>query len=449
MTELKIFIVEDDEWYAEYIKQCLLLDQDVTIETFPTGSSCMKNLKDYPDVITVDYRLPDMTGQELLKAIKEICPDTEVIIISEQGKIETAIELLKQGAYDYIVKSPDIRDRLLNMVRNLKKQRLLHQKIRNLEIEVDKKYDFEKLIVGQSRQIRHIFSLIEKAAQTEISVMITGETGTGKELVARAIHFNSARKKQPFITINMAAIPRELVESELFGHEKGAFTGAYISRKGKFEDADQGTLFLDEISEMDLTNQAKLLRALQEKEITRVGANKSIKVNCRIIVASNKNILQMVKENKFRDDLYYRLYGLNIPLPPLRERENDILVLAKYFITGYARENNHPEKILTREAQLKLLTYYFPGNIRELKSVIELGFIMSNVNEIDAEHILFSNDETEPEMFNKELSLDEHTRRIIKAYLNKYNGNVKKAAEKLDIGFSTIYRMMRKEKQVE
>ena len=449
MTELKIFIVEDDEWYAEYIKQCLLLDQDVTIETFQTGSSCMKNLKDHPDVITVDYRLPDMTGQELLKAIKEICPDTEVIIISEQGKIETAIELLKQGAYDYIVKSPDIRDRLLNMVRNLKKQRLLHQKISNLEKEVERKYDFEKLIVGQSKPIRHIFSLIEKAAQTEISVIVTGETGTGKELVARAIHFNSARKKQPFITINMAAIPRELVESELFGHEKGAFTGAYISRKGKFEDADQGTLFLDEISEMDLTNQAKLLRALQEKEITRVGANKSIKVNCRIIVASNKNILQMVKENRFRDDLYYRLYGLNIPLPPLRERENDILVLAKHFISGYARENNQPEKILTREAQLKLLSYYFPGNIRELKSVIELGFIMSNANEIDAEHILFSNDETEPEMINKELSLDEHNRRIIKAYLNKYNGNVKKAAEKLDIGFSTIYRMMRKEKPAE
>lgn len=448
MADIKVFIVEDDEWYSEYIRHNLLLYQDLKAEIFSNGTECLKNLKEDPDIITIDYRLPDMSGEELLVKIKDINPDIDVIVISEQDKIETAVELLKRGAYDYIVKTDDIRDRLLNIIKNLKKQYGLRNRLNSLQQEVERKYDFGKQIIGQSKSIKKIFPLIEKAVNTNISVMISGETGTGKELVAKAIHYNSDRKKNPFVAINMAAIPRDLVESELFGHEKGSFTGAINSHKGKFEEAHGGTLFLDEIGDMDLINQAKLLRALQERELNRIGSNKPVRIDCRIIVATNKNLSKMVKEKLFRDDLYYRLFGLNIHLPPLRERENDILILAKYFIGEYSKANSLQEKFISNAAQKKLMTYPYPGNIRELKSVIELAYVMSNTKEINEEDITFSKDETDPdiEMINKELTLEEHTNRIIKAYLKKYDGNVKQAASKLNIGFSTIYRMLKEEK---
>ncbi len=445
MPELRIFVVEDDEWYAEFIRYNLSLDKDVMVEKFLKGRDCLKRIHENPDAVTIDYRLPDMSGEELMKKIREVNPEIELIIISEQEKIEIAVSLLKQGAFDYIVKSKDIRDRIFNIVRNLKKQKVLKTQVQLLQEEVQRKYDFEKLIIGKSKPIRKIFNLIEKAINTNISVTITGETGTGKELVAKAIHYNSSRKKHPFVAINMAAIPRDLVESELFGHEKGAFTSAHAGRKGKFEEANNGTLFLDEIGEMDLTLQAKLLRVLQEREVTPVGSNKSMKVNSRIIVASNKNLLNAVREQKFRDDLYYRLFGLNIEMPPLRARDQDIIMLARHFISTYAEENNIPEKILTREARKKLMQYTYPGNVRELKSVVELAMVMSDKEEIGEEDISFSEDGMNTDQFSHELTLREHNLRIVKAYLQKYDGNVKKAAGKLDIGFSTIYRMLKEE----
>ncbi len=448
MGMLKIFVVEDDDWYNEFIAYNLKLDDDHDIVKFQEGKHCLERLKENPDIITLDYRLPDMTGADMLKKIKDYNPEIEVIIISEQEKIETAVELLKLGAYDYIVKSKDIRDRILNVLRNIKKQKGLRKQIDSLQQEVEKKYDFEKSIIGKSKEIKKIFGLIEKAIHTNIVVTITGETGTGKELVAKAIHYNSARKKEAFVAVNIAAMPKELIESELFGHEKGAFTGAQATRIGKFEEADGGTLFLDEIGEMDLTLQAKLLRALQEKEITRVGSNKVIKTNCRIIVATNRNLQKEVKEKKFRDDLYYRLFGITIEMPPLRTRESDIIVLAKFFMDIYANENRVETKILGREAQKKLLSYSYPGNVRELKSVIELAFVMSNTDEIEPEDISFGNDETDPDVINHELTLREHNHRIVKSYLKKYDDNVKVAAEKLGIGFSTIYRMMKEEEVI-
>lgn len=445
MAILKIFVVEDDEWYSELISYNLKLDEDHQVEKFSSAGDCLKKLKECPDIVTLDYRLPDMTGADMLKKIKDFNPDIEVVIISEQEKIETAVDLLKLGAYDYIVKSKDIRDRLLTILRNIKKQRGLKQQIDTLQKEIEKKYDFEKSIIGNSPAIKKIYGLIEKAINTNIVVTITGETGTGKELAAKAVHYNSDRRKHPFIPINMAAMPAELIESELFGHEKGAFTGAQNTRIGKFEEANGGTLFLDEIGEMDMALQAKLLRALQEKEITRVGSNKIIKTNCRIIVATNRNLQQEVKEKKFRDDLYYRLFGITIEMPPLRDRDNDVLILAKFFIQEACKENNIKEKILSRAAQKKLLSYSFPGNVRELKSVIELAVVMSNSREIEPEDITFSKDDNDPEFINKELTLREHNLRIIQAYLKKYDNNVKLAAEKLDIGFSTIYRMLKEE----
>jgi DNA-binding NtrC family response regulator len=442
---MKIFIVEDDDWYCEFIAYNLQLDEEYEITKISNGTDCLKNLKEKPDIITLDYQLPDITGEDLLKKIKDFNPDIEVIVISEQEKIETAVKLLKLGAFDYIVKSKDIRDRLLNVVRNIKKQKGLKKQIDLLQSEVERKYDFEKSIIGSSKEIKKVFHLIEKAISTNMVVTITGETGTGKELVAKAIHYHSQRKKAPFVAINMSAIPKDLIESELFGHEKGAFTGAQSVRIGKFEEAGGGTLFLDEIGEMDLNVQAKLLRALQEKEITRIGSNKTIKTDCRIIVSTNRNLKEEVKEKKFRDDLYYRLLGITIELPALRNRENDVIALSRYFIDMYCQENHLKPKALSREARKKLLDYSFPGNIRELKSVIELAVVMSDTNEIEPDDISLGTEDQGSEVFNFDLTLREHNYRIAKAYLKKYNDNVKLAAEKLGIGFSTVYRMLRKE----
>jgi DNA-binding NtrC family response regulator len=289
-----------------------------------------------------------------------------------------------------------------------------------------------------------VFELIEKAIRTNITVTISGETGTGKELVAKAIHYNSIRSKQPFVPVNVAAIPKDLIESELFGHEKGSFTGATFRRIGKFEEANGGTLFLDEIAEMDFSLQAKLLRALQEREITRVGSNTPVKIDCRIIIATNKDLLEEIKKGAFRQDLYYRLYGLPIELPPLRDRGNDVIILAKHFIGVFCNENKMAVKTLTAEASARLLSYSFPGNIRELKSVIELAVTLADEDEITADHIILNKGQNLLDnILNEELSLREYDLRIVRKFLEKYNNNIRLVAEKLDIGVATIYRMLK------
>ncbi|UII21127.1 sigma-54-dependent transcriptional regulator [Fulvivirga ligni] len=446
MSKFLVYIVEDDEWYRELLAHNLALNPDYEIKKFDSAKSLLKELDKNPHVVTLDYRLPDMEGEAVLQKIKEFNPSIEVIIVSEQEKIETAVNLLNLGAYDYIVKSKNIRDKLLNTVNNIRKQASLQARVENLQEEVQKKYSFENSIIGSSDSIKKVFGLIEKAVSNNISVTITGETGTGKELVAKAIHYNSARKKNPFVPVNVAAIPKELIESELFGHEKGSFTGANYQRIGKFEEADKGTLFLDEIGEMDLTLQAKLLRVLQEKEVTRVGSNKTLKIDCRIIVATHRNLLQEVKNGKFREDLYFRLFGLTIDIPPLRQRDKDIIILAKYFIENFCSENDKEAPILSNKAQKKLLNYTYPGNVRELKSVVELAVVMSNSGEITEDDINFSNNEELYDPPTDGLTLKEHTNRIIKLYLKKHKDNIKDAAKELDIGYSTIYRVLKNEK---
>jgi DNA-binding NtrC family response regulator len=261
-----------------------------------------------------------MPGEKVLNQIRSQDPNISVVIVSAQEKIHTAVELLKSGAFDYITKDEETKDRLLNSIHNARNKTSLIKEIDHLKKEISEKYEFEKSIIGTSTAIKKTFSLLEKAVQTNISVSISGETGTGKELVAKAIHYNSKRKSKPFVAVNIAAIPRELIESELFGHEKGAFTGAVTRRIGKFEEAEGGSIFLDEIGEMDLSLQAKLLRVLQEREVTRIGANLTIKLDVRIIAATHKDLAEEVKAGKFREDLYYRLLGLPIHLPPLRDR---------------------------------------------------------------------------------------------------------------------------------
>jgi two-component system response regulator AtoC len=449
MTEkpFKIFVVEDSEWYNKLLVHTLSSNPDYEIKSFSNGRDFLGSLFESPDIVTLDYRLPDVTGLDILKKIKEENNEIQVIMISEQEDINTVVTLLKQGAYDYITKSDDIRDRLLNTVKNIRDGIGLRREITTLRREVQQKYLFRQSILGESDAIKAVYQLIDKALATNITVIISGETGTGKELVAKAIHYNSKRKDKPFVTVNVAAIPSELIESELFGHEKGAFTGAAFRRIGRFEEANGGTIFLDEIGEMELNLQAKLLRVLQEKEIVRIGSNKAITTDCRIVVATNKNLREEVKKGNFREDLYYRLLGLPIELPPLNERGNDILILARSFTEKFCRENNIPEKKLSADAQKKLMNYSFPGNVRELKSIIELAVTLSANNEIEPSDIVIDSGDPLSAVVNDTLTLKEYQEKIIKATLKKYNNDIKLTAAKLDIGVSSIYRMLKEEKE--
>ena len=447
-TPQKIFIVEDNDWYQRLLVHTISMNPDYEVHAFSTAQEILDRLDEMPDLITIDYRLPDSTGEELLKTILTRIPGIQVIVISEQEDIETAVSLLKLGAYDYIVKGNDIQNRLLNTILNAQQKTKLLKKIERLEQEVQTKYNFDDTIIGQSSKMQRVYALLQKAINNNITVSISGETGTGKEVIAKAIHYNSVYKNKPFVAINMAAIPKELFESELFGHEKGAFTGASQTRIGKFEEADGGTLFLDEVGEMDLVFQAKLLRVLQERELTRVGSNKVYKFNCRIIVATHKNLLQEVKDGNFREDLYYRLYGLPIELPPLREREKDILLLCKSFIERFCHENKFEVKKLSSEAQNKLLAYPWPGNIRELKSVIELAVVMALDEIIQGDDIVLANNDILSGIMGEEMSLRSYNRRIVQLFLDKYNNNTKIVADKLDIGQTTIYRMLKEEEEV-
>lgn len=440
---VKIFVVEDDPVYLKLIQYVTELNPDHVVKTFTNGKDCLEHLHENPSIITLDYSLPDTTGEEVLKAIKAYNSEINVIVVSSQESINTAVELLKYGAYDYITKDNETKDRLLNTINNAKKQVSLKEEISVLKEEIGHKYEFDNSIIGESSAIQKTFKLLSKAVKTNITVSITGETGTGKEVVAKAIHYNSERKDNPFVAVNIAAIPENLIESELFGHEKGAFTGAIARRKGKFEEANHGTLFLDEIGEMDINLQAKLLRALQEREITRIGGNEVVKFETRVIVATHRNLAEEVKAGNFREDLYYRLLGIPIELPPLRDRDKDILLIANHFLNAFAKENKLKKLKISKDAQNKLLKHSFPGNVRELKSVVELAAVMCEDELIEAEDITFNSLQKEGQFLFEEMTLRDYTFKIIRHFLEKYDDNVLKVADKLDIGKSSIYRYLK------
>jgi DNA-binding NtrC family response regulator len=442
MSSNKIFIIEDDAMYGRVLSYHLSQNKDNQVEVFTNGKDGIANMYKRPDIITLDYSLPDMSGLEVLQKIQESAPDIPVIIISGQNDISTAVELLKAGAYDYIEKNDDTKSRLWNTVKNAQEHLSLKREVQTLRDEVVQKYEFSNIIKGNSPALKRVFNLLDKAVRTNITVSITGETGTGKEVAAKAIHFNSDRRKKPFVVVNVSAIPEDLIESEMFGHEKGSFTGANSRRIGKFEEADGGTLFLDEIGEMSLNMQSKLLRVLQEKELTRVGGTGVVKFNSRIIIATHRNLQEEVKKGNFREDLYYRLLGLPIELPPLRERGNDRVILAKYFIEEFCKENNMDIITLSPESTEKIMNYPFPGNVRELKAIIELAAVMSSDGVIDARDITFHNNTgSYMDILNTEYTLQEINARIIRSYLDNYDNNIVEVAKKLDIGKSTIYRM--------
>jgi len=442
MDLYRIFIVEDDEWYGEILQYHLSLNPDYEVTLFKTGKECLSNMSLRPDLITLDFSLPDITGDKLFKKIMEINPQLPVIMISSQEDISVAVNLLKLGVSDYLIKDEATKDLLWNSVVRIRETQTLKKEVANLREELGQKYSFDKSIIGQSDELKKVFRMMEKAIKTNINISVSGETGTGKELVAKAIHYNSSRKKKKFIAVNMAAIPVELIESDLFGHEKGAFTGAISRKIGKFEEANGGTLFLDEIAELDLSLQSKLLRVLQERELVRVGGTENVRLDVRLIVATHKDLAEEVRRETFREDLYFRIMGLPINLPPLRERGNDVLILAKYFLDDFAKENTLGSIHFSKEAKDKLLQYYFPGNVRELKAMIDLAAVMCEDNEIKEDDITYTSTKREEVFMAEQKTLRQYTCDIIKYYLNKNDDDVIATAKVLDIGKSTIYKMI-------
>ena len=378
----KILIIEDEASIRRVLTKILSEESDTyQVEEAEDGIQGLEKIKntDY-DLVLCDIKMPKMDGVELLEAVKKIKPEIPMVMISGHGDMETAIQTMRLGAFDYISKPPDL-NRLLNTVRNAldKKQLVVENKI--LKNKVSKNYE----MIGNSEPINHIKQMIEKVAQTDARVLITGPNGTGKELVAHQLHEKSERAAFPLIEVNCAAIPSELIESELFGHVKGAFTSAVKDRAGKFEAADGGTIFLDEIGDMSLAAQAKVLRALQESLIQRVGADKDIKVNVRVVAATNKDLKKEIEEGRFREDLYHRLAVILIKVPALNDRRDDIPLLLEHFAVKIAEEQGNATKIFSKEAIKLLQEYDWTGNIRELRNVVERLIILgvSEISELD------------------------------------------------------------------
>jgi DNA-binding NtrC family response regulator len=385
-----------------------------------------------------------MKGDEVIQRIKQQYPDLPVVIISEQQDINTAVHLLKLGAHDYLVKDEDIGDRLWNITRNVTELQALRTEVETLRKVVRNRFVPGHAMIGDSAPMQKLYELIEKANRSTINVSITGETGTGKEVVAKAIHYGSARSSQPFVAVNIAAVPKELIESELFGHEKGSFTGALNRRIGKFEEAQGGTLFLDEIGEMELGLQAKLLRVLQERELYRVGGTQRIPLDVRIVVATHRNLMDEVAAGRFREDLYYRLLGLQLHVPALRQRDNDVVLLARCFLKTTCEEQQLAPKDFSAEAILKLKHYDYPGNVRELKSVVELAALLSDDDGVvEACHVQFNQQRKPSATLQQPVTLREIERQAIQQCLLEYDYDILAAARRLDIGKSTIYRMIK------
>ena len=383
----RILIVDDDEGTREALEA--ILEDDYDVACVADGQAALDKLnREAFDLVLLDVIMPGMDGIETLKRIKAYDKQIDVIMVSATDRAREATAAITSGAYDYITKPYDA-DAILTAIERALQKRSLEQEVRYLRSEVALRFD-ETRIIGESRPMKAVFSLINKVAGTSSNVLITGETGTGKELAARAIHNQSPRVSKPFVAINCAAIPPELIESELFGHEKGAFTGAYSRNIGKFEFANSGSVFLDEISNLKLELQAKLLRFLQERDFTRIGGHRSIKVDVRMIAATNISLKQMVQENRFREDLYFRLNVIPIELPPLRNRRGDISLLANFFLDKFNLKLNQKIEGITQEAMAILENYHWPGNIRELENLIErLVVLRSNERWIDVKDLPF------------------------------------------------------------
>jgi DNA-binding NtrC family response regulator len=451
MSKPNVLVVEDEELMRTILRQ-LLEDEGYRVLTADSAETALEIFsKAEVDVTLTDIKMSGMDGLELLSQIKAIDDDSMVIVMTAYSSVDSAIAALRRGVYDYITK-PFVNEDLLKTVRNAIRTKELAKENRALRRELDKKYSFSE-IIGTSEALQKVFYLVEKVANTTASILIQGESGTGKELIARAIHFNSSRAGRPFLAVNCGALPESLLESELFGHTKGSFTGATADKKGLFRSADGGTLFLDEIGEMPLALQVKLLRALQEQEVLPVGSSVAVKFDTRIIAATNKNLETEVSENRFREDLFYRLNVIEITLPPLRERREDIPLLVKHFAAKTARHQKATEKSISKEAMTALVSYNWPGNVRELENAVERAFILSEGEiepeslppkiRINAQHSLEMRD---PEGLRP--TLEEMERRYILEILAGVNDDKTQAANILGIDLSTLYRKLKRYEEV-
>lgn len=384
----KVFIIEDNIMYAAAMQQALA-NEPYDIEVFHSGQEFLDNLHRDPDVVTIDYMLPDMSGMDVLKKIQEYNSDLNCIFLSGQEDVNKVVEAYKNGVKSYIVKNDNAIVELKQAVKNCLSTVSLKKEVALLNEEIVDRGKYAK-IVGESNAMMRVLKLIQRVEKTDTLVMITGDSGTGKELIAEAIHMNSLRKKKPYVAINIAAIPANLLEDELFGHERGDFTGASGRRKGRFEEANGGTIFLDEIGEMDIQLQTKLLRVLQEKVVTRLGSNKSIKLDIRIVCATNKNLGDLVKKGDFREDLYYRIQGFLIHLPKLKDRGSDVILVAEKFLPIHCEKHGIPPKKISEGAKQALLNHPFPGNVREVIALMERCVLMSDGVEVEASDLIFS-----------------------------------------------------------
>lgn len=386
MSEKSRILILDDEKNYLLVLEALLSDAGYAVTPINDPEMAVSYLEEAEvDVVITDMKMPKMSGLEVLQHVKRNSPSIPVLIMTAFGSIESAVEVMKYGAFDYITK-PFANDELLLSVHNAMELSRAHQQYRILQESLEERYSTHQ-IIGKSPAMRETLGIVDRVSASRSTVLITGESGTGKELVARAIHFSSPRKDEPFVAVNCMAFNAGVLESELFGHEKGSFTGAVAMRRGRFEQADRGTLFLDEIGELPPDLQVKLLRVLQERVFERVGGTEPVKVDIRIVAATNKDLAKMVEEGSFREDLFYRLNVVQIHIPPLRERREDIPLLVSHFIAQIASENGIPPKSFTQEAQNYLSGYEWPGNIRQLQNVIERCMVMIPRDVIDVEDL--------------------------------------------------------------
>jgi two-component system, NtrC family, response regulator AtoC len=450
MKRTRILVV-DDEHLIRWSLEQNLRKQGYDLLTAGTGEDALKVVREeQPDLVLLDIQLPGISGLEVLEKIKEFDEETIVIMVTAQGGLEIAVNAMRMGAYDYINK-PFNLDEMAIVIRKALENSDLRREVAGLRSE-HKKVGPPRMI-GESRHMKHVLEMMGRVAKSEASmVLIQGESGTGKELVAKWIHYESSRADKPFVAINCAAVPATLLESELFGYDKGAFTDAKTTKKGLFELADGGTVFLDEIGDMELGMQAKLLRFLEDRTFRRIGGSKVITVDVRIISATNKDLLKAVEEKNFRNDLYYRLQVIPIFLPPLRERKDDVILLANYFIESYNREYNKKVKAISGMAEKLLVDYDWPGNIRELKNVIERAIILGNEDTLLFEHLPLemvaktsSSSSSASTVFKlppEGVDIEEVEKELIRQALDVTEWNQSKAAKMLNLGIDAFrYRM--------
>lgn len=450
--EKLIFIVDDEQAISKLLSYWVKDRWKYQVETFSNGEDAIKSLNKKPDLVLLDIMLPGVNGIETLKKIKQFDENLPVIMLSAQGSIEVAVDSLRYGAYDYFTKPID-QQKLELSIKNAIRNYDLTKELQNLRENVKQEYSFDNIISADGR-MQDVFKLVSKVLNNDITVLIYGESGTGKELIARAIHYNGIRKDKPFVVVNCASIPRELLESELFGHEKGSFTGAHQRKLGKFEIAKGGTIFLDEVGELEMLLQAKLLRVIQQKEFERVGGTELIKTDVRIISATNRDLKHAVENKEFREDLFYRLNSFPIFVPPLRSRRGDILILAEHFINKFSEKLAKNIKGFTKRALKIIYEYNWPGNVREVENTIERCIIITETDMIDVDDLpghLRTTDNNSSVEVNSPLFSDETIipfeklkEEAIRHALKVTSGNIVEAAKKLKLGRATIYRLMDK-----